>query len=356
MDESKIQSINPIVYHISALAQEWDLTNPYFIALRSLLIEETINVKKLNIRFSQDYHFASKIIIDEINKENNGIDQNIKEINGLFSSFQSKKQQKDGDRLIISLFHVLLLKFLDRGFHLNKLNDEKKIKSTLLSYHTENKELNGYFSILKLFYLKEESNLSEEKNFEALSLTISLLYDILLLKDEDMRDKKNLINYYLKQLKLEESDLPLLNSENSQGKYLKIAIMLKTLSGKGLFIPEIEKEQYLSRFTKKLFRNRYIGVLNELNQTKIPFTSWSFIRWKFPLIVFFLELCFYWLGKLVSAITLPFVEIDISNLPINQFYPYRVEIIIIFNAALFAYLAHYNHMIVEQNISDEKWM
>ena len=67
MNERDISSSNALVYHIKNLANDWLFTNPYFNALRALLLQnENINFQELRVQ--QEYHFIAKmqVFIDEI--------------------------------------------------------------------------------------------------------------------------------------------------------------------------------------------------------------------------------------------------------------------------------------------------
>ena len=63
-EDNKAYSENAIVYQISNLARNWQLSNPFFISLRGLLLDEKFSLGKL--RLQQEYNFIAKIIEDEV--------------------------------------------------------------------------------------------------------------------------------------------------------------------------------------------------------------------------------------------------------------------------------------------------
>ena len=52
-EDNKAYSENAIVYQISNLARNWQLSNPFFISLRGLLLDEKFSLGKL--RLQQEY-------------------------------------------------------------------------------------------------------------------------------------------------------------------------------------------------------------------------------------------------------------------------------------------------------------
>lgn len=345
MAKDELMSENALVFHISKISKSWNLINPYFISLRDLLLEDS-GTKLNNLRKQQEYHFIAKIINDEINNRKNEINRNSKEISLFIKKYLKSKQQSLGDYIIRDLFYVFILRLLGKTAHFDKL-DKNKIKAFLSNYQTQSGNIINFHKILSLFYLgiydKQKSEIVESN----LDLSINILFNRLLLANNEKREKSQLIDYYLKQNLVEKIDLTS-SSENSKGKLLEIAVILKSANGKGLYIPEIEKEQYLSSFTQSIFREKYLTMLKESSSMK-------FFRSRIPL--WSLILLFFVLESLVFLLPNFFETISIGNfsIPTTEIVKLPIWVILIINGIIMAVLIYVIQIHLNKRIREEKW-
>ncbi len=323
---NKASNINSLVFHISKISKSWNIQSPYPTALRNLLLGNIPKKKAQNLRVAQDYHFISKIIDDELRKDRKETKQNCGHISNLITLYQKNKDSSQGDKIINFLFHIFLMNLLDFKEHF-KFLDKDEIKKFLESHMTSDSELNKFRSVLLLSLGNVKCN-SPDKSKDMFGYSLDLLYLRILLSNEKTRDKKDLINYYLSQSFIEKLDFGRCENEKSITELLKSAIVIKAASGEGLYLPEPEKEQYLSVFAKELIRTEYIKNLKEATNFKIRL--FKVINFSLPIwigfsILFLIEtiiILLPFMSSLFSAVNLPIISpiIDItsklSNLPL----------------------------------------
>jgi len=344
MSEYNPTNENAFVFHISKISKSWNLKNPYFSSLRDLLLEKSGNHIK-GIRKEQEFHFIAKMINDELNNSNE-IKSNCKQIHSLLSNYLKRKQQKEGDKTIRFLFYAFLLKLLNKNKHYKSLNEEK-VKKFLIEYKTPSSNLRNFHKVISLYFLGNINDQEKEEINDNLDLSVNILYQKLLLSEKAKREKSNLIEYYLKQSNLERIDLTA-TSEMSKGKLLEIAVILKSANGKGLYIPEIEKEQYLSAFTKSIVREKYLSILKDISTIKV-FKS-KMPVWSAILGFFLLESLVFYLPNFIESISIGTFSIStkaLSGLPI-----WSILIINGLIISLFIFVIQRN---INKRVSDERW-
>ena len=348
MDEEEFGSINSIVYHISNISKSWDLKNYYHLALRDLLLlNESTQIDVNSLRVKQEYHFVAKIIVDELKNNVKNIKNNGKEISLLLKRYLKNKKQKDGDNVTLFLFYIFLLKLLNRDKHFRQLGP-KEIKQFLETYQSQNNIFNCFQNVLSLYHSVNIDKITEKETNDDLELSINLLYDRLKLTETSKRDKNNIVDYYIKQTQLEKIDVSSISSEQTKGRLLQISIILKAATGNGLYLPEIEKEQYLSKFTQKIFREKYLKILEDSNSIKIR--GISIYNWLAVFLFFLLEALIFSLPNFVESITVFGININtkaLAELPIWV-------IILINGLIMVTYLLIHKYNLAKR-IGDEKW-
>jgi len=345
MVKEELANENALVYHISKISKSWNLNNPYFLSMQDLLLGRS-GTKLKNLRKEQEFHFIAKIINDELNKNNKEVKDNCRQISFLLNSYLNKKQQKDGDKTIRFLFYVFLLKLFNKNNHF-KCIDNKKVKKFLMEYKTLSSNLKKFHKILSIYYLGLIEEVGKEEIKDNFDLSLSILYQRLLLSGKSRREKNRLIDYYLKQSVIEKIDLTA-TSEISKGKLLEIAVILKSANNKGLYIPQIEKEQYLTAFSKKIVREKYLSILKDISSIKL-------LKSKIPL--WLVILGFFLLESLVFALPNFIESISIGSLSISTRTLLNLPIwsILIINGliiSLFLFIIQRN---INKRISDERW-
>jgi len=336
---------NAFVYHISKISKSWNLNNPYFSSLRDLLLNKSGTQLK-NLRKEQEFHFIAKIINNELNKNDREIKNNCKQISSSLNRYLKRKQQGDGDKTIRSLFYIFLLKLHNKNKHFQCLN-KSTVKKFLTEYKTSSSNLINFHKVLSLYYLGNIDKSKNETINDNLDLSVNILYQRLLLSDKSKREKNNLIDYYLKHNAIEKIDLTA-TSERSKGKLLEVAVILKSANGKGLYIPEIEKEQYLSAFTKSIIREKYLAILKDISNLKLFKTKLPV--WSIILAFFLIESLVFTLPNFIESISIGVLSISIkalSDLP--------VWVVLIINGliiSLFIFIIQKN---INKRINDERW-
>jgi len=308
MENESIQSSNDIVYYISKISKEWALSNPYNIALRALLGNYS------SIEYQPTSSMGHQLFITEfmcktINNEKI-TDEFLKDLYKLIDEFHTDKIKKNGELIIETFFIIYIVNLLehDKIFKKIKIN---KIKSFLNDYNPVNDQYTNIKKILCKVYGIENNDKSVCN--DDYTLALNLLYLRLSLNDEKNRDQNTLLDYYAKQKILSDNIFSQsLNSERIRGRVLEIALIMKASSGKGLFLPEIEKIQYLSSFARKLIINQmnllYLkGSTFEFNEYKIPY-------WIVPLPFLILEAIIYMNPQVINSISISFIEVSVDNL------------------------------------------
>jgi len=345
MANKELTNENALVYYISKISKSWNLDNPYFSSMKNLLLSKS-GTKLRNLRKDQEFHFIAKIINDELNKNNEGIKDNCKQISFLLDRYLNKKQQKDGDKTIRSIFYIFLLKLFNKNNHFKRV-DDKRVRNFLMEYKTHSSNLKNFHKILSLYYLGRIEELGKEEIKDNLDLSLNILYLRLLLSQESKRKKSILIDYYIKQSIIEKIDLTI-TSERSKGKLLEIAVILKAANSKGLYIPQIEKEQYLSAFTKNIVKEKYLSILKDISTIKV-------LKLKIPL--WLVILGFFLLESLVFALPNFIESISIGSLSINTkaFSDLPIWSILIINGLIISIFLFIIQIVINKRISDERW-
>lgn len=343
MKKEEISSVNAIVYHIVNISKSWQLNNPYFVALRNILLEKFDTPK--DIRSQQEFHFIAKVIADELKNNKSEIRNNTKKISDFLSNYIKERNQKNGDEALRLIFNILILKLLNRKGHFNNLN-QNKVKEFLSLYQTQKSNFKNFQKILSLVHSVDQQGTEEYIN-DDLDLALNLLYSRLLFNEESKRDNNKLVDYYLKQTRLEKIETTT-SSERTKGNLLEIALILKATTGKGLYIPEIEKEQYLSRFTKTLFREKYINILKETNSVKI--FNFKLPNWVVVLSFFTLEAIVFALPNFVESLS--FGTFSISTGALMQL---PLWVILIINGIIISLYLFLLQRRANKRIGDEKW-
>ncbi len=314
MDELKSQ--NALVYHISTLSQDWKITNPYNSMLRCLLTNKPCNLDLQTLRQNQEYHFIAKMIYDETTLNNEAVKKNTNKILAMIKKVQKNKQQSDADSVIRCIYYVLIMSLLGKRLHYDIL-PTNQVRDLLKEVKTESHNLQHLNRILCFVY-NVNSELVDIDIDDDIALSLDLLYRRLILCNQENRDKNALIEYYTKQSKLDDIDLTSVSSEKTQGKLLEIAVNLKATTGNGLYIPEIEREQYLSNFTKDILRKKYSDIISKENT--VSFFGLSLPIWLALLTIFLIEAVIFSVPNYVESISLGFVSIStkpLMELPIS---------------------------------------
>jgi len=286
----------------------------------------------------------AKIIQDEINQDKIEIKNNINYINNLIDNYLNSMVVTLGNNLIYYLYIINILHFLNKSIHFQNFNKNKMILF-LENYDSELNELFNIKKILDLIYLNKLLYKEEIKSDHDLAL--NLLYQKILLSSLENRKKEILVDYYIKQKKLENMDFSSVSSNKAKLDLLKIAIILKAINGKGLYLPELEKEQYLSKYSQELIQDKYKNILYNLNMVEIY--KYNINAWKIILIFFILEII---VKKYPSffGLSLLFLSIDLSF--ISNF---KIEIILLLNGLIITtFLSYLNHK-TKKKLGEISW-
>jgi len=318
----EISSLNSLVFHISKSAKDFDLSENYYRALKSLLLEEKSYIKFEDYR--KEYDFMAKIIFDEISNKNSGVRENIKKINELIGDYLQTRDSSKGKLLLNCLFHIFLLKLLDHNEHVSGIQSDN-IKNFLNEYNPPVGEETYIHNVLSLFYLGR-AKIIEIKNENEIELALNLLYYRIKIAKDDEKTKENRLEYYTRQKALEEKiNISPSQSPTVQGRLIKIAVILKAISGNGLYIPETEKERYISTFAKAYIKqeNNFTirGVANCI-KIKVWGIEFNPSLWLLALIFSIMELILVLIPKslylLSNASSYPIIKfiVDCSNNPV----------------------------------------
>jgi hypothetical protein len=343
-----LSSVHSLVYHISNISEEWKLSNPYFIMLRSLLLDKSVTIDLNKLRLNQEYHFIAKMIHDEFTKDKNEAGHNAEEILSIISRYEKQKQQNDAENGIRNLFYVQILKFLDKDLHYNSIKT-KNITQFLLNAQVEDLNLKNMLNILCLIYGIQPIDMGKNDNIpDEVGLSLNLLYSRLLLSDASKRNDGILLDYYLRQNKMDKIDISLISSERSQGKLLEVAVYLKAATGNGLYLPEVEKEQYLTNFTKEIFRKKYLSVAKKVNSIEIH--GFMVPLWALMILAFAIEATIFALPSFTDSISL-----GIISIPTKPILELPVWIILIINGLLSGSIFFLRDKWLKQTVRDELW-
>jgi hypothetical protein len=330
VDTERISSLNSIVYHTARLSQSWDLKNPYFIALRCLVCEDE-DFKVPALSTEQIYHLLAKMIFDELSGNGKEIKANSEKIIELMGYYSSGRQQKTGDEAVILVFYTYLMSLLNRKRHFERLNEDS-VKQFLESYKAQDNRNKLFYNILSLRFLGKhyEDNFRLDDEFE---VALSLLHNSLLLSEESLRKEELLVDYYLKQNKLEQTELYKDSSEKAKGRFLEVALILKASSGKGLYIPSTEKGIYLSTFAKETLGQKYVASVDSALKP-----IWGIPIWLLIPILFFIE-------AIILGIPMLFNSFQPLGIGINTEYAAGLPIwlILIINGLALGILAYVYH-------------
>jgi hypothetical protein len=166
-----------------------------------------------------------------------------------------------------------------------------------------NKPYSKLKRIVSLFYGFEYSQEHDESS-DLIDLSLDILSDRLILSRDKTRNKEVLMRYYAKRTLLDNKEL-VSSSEKAKTDLLIVALLIKSSSGSGLYLPEIEKDSYLSRFANEIVKEKYLKKFDEVNSLK--FNLFGKLDVKLPLwlvfaILFGLELCIFILPNIVSPL------------------------------------------------------
>jgi hypothetical protein len=283
-------NINSFVYFVTQKSEGWKLSSSYNCALRWLLDEKKQFVLPPNLSINQEYNFIAKIIFNEKNKSKKEVDKNCKIIIGKIDEFFKTKKQEYGESLLIILFHIAILNSLEKRLHFLTLNKHKnKIGKFLEEYnHLNDEKYQNYSSFLKIEYNNQYTQRLNINNRSLVGLASSLLYDLKYIKNPSKRDKTILMDIYLKQMQIEEKGSINPSNESSQGEFLETAIILKAGLGEGLYLPEIERDQYFSNFSKEIVEEKFKKIIREGNHFEL--FSLSLPDWSWLIAILFMEL------------------------------------------------------------------
>lgn len=345
MKYESVTATNDVVYYISKISSSWELSNPYFLALRALLLcDDAFDLGDL--RGQQHYLFIANIMQNTL-KDSNELKNIRKKIGKRLEEYDTTRKEENGDLIIDSIFMLFLLKILNYKSQLEKISEEK-IRMFLNTYKPIK---SNYINIKKILcFLFGVDNNDDAIYINEYDVALNLMYLKLLLSKNVFRTEGILIDYYVKQRELEERIFDMgFSSERSKGRVLEIALVLKAVNGDGLYIPDIEKNQYLSTFAQELVRTKIESLYTEashfeVKQFKIPF-------WFLPSFLFVFEAIIYSYPEIVDSISILFIELGIANIILIPF-----AFILLLNGAILSLFMYYVNYRVRKRISDKKWM
>jgi len=342
----ELSSSHALLFYINNLAQKWTFTNPYFLSLQALLLNQK-EIKIDNLRTQRLFHFLAKIIIDEINLDRTGVQDTIKTLKDLMDNFSNNKRSIDGEKIIHSLFLINILNIFNYKIHYNVLNIES-IKNILKLIETENKSiLNMKIVLCKLYSIEYNYEIIINNDYD---LILSLLYDRICLSHPDTRNERTLIDFYLKQKELEDKDIFSSISDNSKGRVLEIALILKAIVGKGLYLPEIEKDQYLSTYAKNALLPKYYQIIDKMNQIvirgiKVPV-------WGLIFLYFIIEIFIFSFPLASNSIAIPYTGIEI---PLDYIRELPITYLTMLNAVIICSYLYFREYVTKKQMRDSKW-
>jgi hypothetical protein len=341
-----ITNRSALVYHITMLSQNWQITNPYHAMLRCLLINTKTDIEPNALRDGQEYHFIAKMIYDELNLNRKGTKENVEKIVARTKAIGKNKQQSDADSLIRCLFYVVIMNLLGKGLHYDSLQRDK-IAELLKELHTKDNNLQLMLRVLALVY-GSNSEMTDVEINDDFGLSLDLLYRRLSICDSTKRDKNNLIEYYVKQNKLDSIDTITISSENTQCKLLEIAVILKAATGNGLYLPEIEREQYLSSFTKDFLRKKYKQIIEKENSFVLFGVTLPI--WALILTCFALEAVIFSLPNYIESISL-----WILSIPTKPLLELPISVVIAVNGVVMVVYLLLRDRKLKQKVEDAQW-
>ena len=342
MINEKISSTSALVYHIEMISKSWKFENPYYNSLKSLF-HDLIKVD-LDINNSkQQYHIIAKIICDEINKNITNIKDNANEIKELIDEYLLNMNQNKGDIILCYLFNIYLLNILDKNTHFIKI--EKEMVCNFLKQHqSDNIKYKNYKKILDIIYL---NIITKEENIrDYYDLALELLYKRILISNTEYRNEDYLLDYYIKQNEIEKLNINM-ESEISRGNLLEIALVLKAVNSKGLYIPELEKENYISNYSKEIVSEKYLDVISDI--TKVNIKNFEIQNWLLFVVIILIEL---FVATFPDYISIPLGLLEINSSIIHKF---NIHIIIVLNGIISLGYIIYLYYKTNKKVKSLKW-
>lgn len=342
MTDNNISSANALVYYVEKISKDWSFDNPYYQSLNALF--HSLNDFNLEIENSkQQYHIIAQLIQDELNDNIKNIKLNVKYIEDLINEYNKNLNQNIGDLILSYLFFIYLLKLLNKNTHYSELNNE--IIKKFLSKYNSDKSINiNYKKILEIKYL----NVINDKEFitNDYELALEMLYKKILISNNLYRKKEYLMDFYIKQNKIENINI---NYASDKGKsnLLEIVLILKAINNEGLYIPELEKENYISTYANEIIREKYLDMISEITSVNFKFIKIS--NWLFFIIIIIIELI---IVKYSDFITIPLGFIEIDSNVIDEFGIYLK--ILLNGLILLGYILYLNHKTIKK-VKELKW-
>lgn len=290
---SNLGNVCSSITYIKSLSSSWEFSETYANTLNSLLNDSFKDIKIKNAK--KDYDFFAKILVDGANKNKRGLKENLLIISGFIQDFEKTKNLSVLKKIFLSLFHLIILDMLLNKNFSSKFktpNLEKILQENL----TEDEELNFYKHIILTYLFGKVDNkfkITSDFGQDIEKSCLKLFYLYILISKEPFRQEEHLLEFYTTNSLIEKKILSMGFGNKDKLKLLKSAIILKVISGKGLYLPEIEREQYISSFAQKIVKDHYKSRLDDLDKIKkIP--SWVF----YPIIL------------IIEALTLLFPKIS----------------------------------------------
>lgn len=346
IDTTELSSSHVLLYHIKFLARDWSFTNPYFQSLRALFFNSE-QIHLTNLRTQQLFHFLAKIIVDEIKEDKSKIKNNIDQINQLIEAFSINKRTDDGEKVLRSVYIINILRLLNRKLHHNAVQSDL-VKTFLENIiPVNNTSLNMRIILCFLYSMEQNDELNIDDDYD---LVLSLLYDKLQLSRPDKRNEKILIDYYVKQKELEQKDYSRIVSESSKGRVLEIAIVLEAIVGKGLYLPDLEKEQYLSTYANTIIISKYNSIINKMHEFELYNVKISL--WLLNILFYALEVIIFLMPQATNSITIPLIGIEVNLEFIRKL---SISHVLLFNAIITGTFLYYVVSRTKRQIKDKKW-
>lgn len=327
-----------VVYYASNIRflQSWELS-PFYHALRQALCGESF-VYPEHLRRQQHYHFLGKIVLDEEARNGSEIRQNLKHVSKKLTLYQKNKSTQLATELNNIYFYCWLLNLLDRNLHYENLN-HKALREIVKQTDLQDSITRRQNEILKLFFWGIQRYETKETD-DLVESSLDLLYSRVRLAKNELKESPARLDYYVLQSRVENISTKSINANDP--KIFEAALILKVVTQNGLFIPESEKDEYLSIQMKSLVFDKYLAILRssfrfKLFKLRLPI-------WILPIIIFLVQFLLFQFPEYIEGVE-PFgVSIKLQNF--NQFVKsIPLYAILAFNAILFAVLT-----IIFQNI------